>query len=67
MVAIEGGEERSMTMLGAWDGDPEKNIVSYLSQIGQALLGKVVGDIAKIHDTETEELITVKINSIGSI
>ncbi|MDB4647066.1 GreA/GreB family elongation factor, partial [Akkermansiaceae bacterium] len=45
MVAIEGGEERSMTMLGAWDGDPEKNIVSYLSEIGQALLGKVVGDV----------------------
>lgn len=67
MVAIEGGEERSMTMLGAWDGDPEKNIVSYLSEIGQALLGKVVGDVAEIHDTDTEELITVTISSIGSI
>ena len=67
MVAIEGGEERSMTMLGAWDGDPEKNIVSYLSEIGQALLGKVVGDVAEIHDTDTEELITVTISSINSI
>ncbi len=67
MVAIEGGEERSMTMLGAWDGDPEKNIVSYLSEIGQALLGKVVGDVAEIHDTDTEELITVTISSISSI
>ncbi|MBT7969680.1 MAG: hypothetical protein HN570_01660 [Verrucomicrobia bacterium] len=67
MVAIEGGEERSMTMLGAWDADPEKNIVSYLSEIGQALLGKVVGDVAEIHDTDTEELITVTISSISSI
>ena len=67
MVAIEGGEERSMTMLGAWDGDPEKNIVSYLTEIGQALLGKVVGDVAEIHDTDTEELITVTISSISSI
>ena len=67
MVAIEGGEERSMTMLGAWDGDPEKNIVSYLSEIGQALLGKVVGDVAEIHDTETEELIAVTITSINTI
>ena len=67
MVAIEGCEERSMTMLGAWDADPEKNIVSYLSEIGQALLGKVVGDVAEIHDTDTEELITVTISSISSI
>ena len=67
MVAIEGGEERSMTMLGAWDADPEKNIVSYLSEIGQALLGKVVGDVAEIHDTDTEELITVTITSIDTI
>jgi transcription elongation GreA/GreB family factor len=66
-VSIEGGGERSMTMLGAWDGDPEKNIVSYLSEIGQVLLGKAVGDTAKIRDMETEELITVTIKSIEAI
>lgn len=67
VVAIEGGGERSMTMLGAWDADPEKNIVSYLSVLGQALLGKVVGDTAEIRDTDTEELITVTIDSIDAI
>ena len=66
-VAIEGGNERAMTMLGAWDGDPEKNIVSYLSEIGQVLLGKAVGDTAEIRDTDTEELITVTIKSIEAI
>ena len=66
-VAIEGGGERTLTMMGAWDGDPEKHIISYLSEIGQVLLGKAVGDTAEIRDTDTEELITVTIDSIEGI
>lgn len=66
-VSLEGGGERSLTMLGAWDGDPEKHIISYLSEIGQVLLGKSVGETARIRDTETEELITVTIESIEPI
>ncbi len=32
------------TILGAWDSDPEKDIVSYLSPVAQSLLGHKVGD-----------------------
>ena len=32
------------TILGAWDSDPEKNVVSYLSPVAQALLGHKTGD-----------------------
>ena len=32
------------TILGAWDGDPEKGIVSYQSALAQALLGHKVGE-----------------------
>lgn len=32
------------TILGAWDSEPEKNIVSYLSPVAQALIGHKVGD-----------------------
>ena len=32
------------TILGAWDSDPEKDVVSYLSPVAQALLGHKVGD-----------------------
>ena len=32
------------TILGAWDSDPDKDIVSYLSPVAQALLGHKVGD-----------------------
>jgi transcription elongation GreA/GreB family factor len=34
----------SLTLLGAWDFDPERHVVSYLSPIGQALLNRKVGD-----------------------
>jgi transcription elongation GreA/GreB family factor len=32
------------TILGAWDSDPEKAVVSYLSPVAQSLLGHKVGD-----------------------
>ncbi|MBI3191374.1 MAG: GreA/GreB family elongation factor [Pedosphaera parvula] len=31
-------------ILGAWDSDPEKGIISYLSPIAQALIGHKVGE-----------------------
>jgi transcription elongation factor GreA len=39
-------------ILGAWDSDPEEHIVSYQTAIGQALLGKKVGETVEI-PTET--------------
>lgn len=67
MVDIEGGGTREITMLGAWDADPDKQIISYLSEIGQILLGKVIGDRVEIRDTETELPIMVTITSIEAI
>jgi transcription elongation GreA/GreB family factor len=32
------------TILGAWDTDPEKGIVSYLTPLAQSLIGKKVGE-----------------------
>lgn len=34
-------------ILGAWDGDPDKNILSYLTPLGQCLMNKKVGEIAE--------------------
>jgi transcription elongation GreA/GreB family factor len=34
----------TFTVLGAWDFDAEKNIISYLTPVGQALLNRKVGD-----------------------
>lgn len=42
------GQVETLTILGAWDGDVENNIVSYLSEIAKALIGKAPGETAEI-------------------
>jgi len=39
----DGGKE-SYTIFGAWDTNPEKHIISYLSQMAQALIGRARGE-----------------------
>jgi transcription elongation GreA/GreB family factor len=41
---LEAGQPELFTILGAWDSDPEKGIVSYLSPVAQSLLNHKVGD-----------------------
>jgi transcription elongation GreA/GreB family factor len=45
-------EEETYTILGAWDGDPERAIISYQTAIGQALLGRRLGEIVDLSTTE---------------
>ncbi|MCB1225147.1 MAG: GreA/GreB family elongation factor [Verrucomicrobiales bacterium] len=43
-VADAGSDEvETFTILGAWDGDVEKNIISYLSETAKALIGQPAG------------------------
>ncbi len=58
------GETEQYTVLGAWDSDPDKLIVSYLSEIGQALIGQKVGNKVDFRDLETEEERTCEIAEI---
>jgi transcription elongation GreA/GreB family factor len=44
VVALGGTELEMFTILGAWDFDLEKGIISYLSPIAQNMLNKAVGD-----------------------
>lgn len=41
---LEANQPEQFTILGAWDSDPEKGIVSYLSPMAQALLNHKIGD-----------------------
>lgn len=41
---IPSGEKETFTILGAWDGDLDKNIISYLSESAKVLIGKAVGE-----------------------
>lgn len=53
------GSTSTYTILGAWDGDPDKNIISYKTALGAALLGKRAGDVVKIKVGSSDEDYTV--------
>jgi transcription elongation GreA/GreB family factor len=58
------GAHEEYHILGAWDGSPEKHIVSYQAAIGTALIGKSVGDEVNL---PTESGVRpVKIESISA-
>jgi len=42
------------TILGAWDGDPDRHVISYQTAIGQALLGKKPGEVATLPGGDVE-------------
>ncbi|HEX8076580.1 MAG TPA: GreA/GreB family elongation factor, partial [Chthoniobacterales bacterium] len=46
------GKEETFTVLGAWDGDPDRNIISYQTAIGQALLGHKLGEVVTLTDED---------------
>jgi transcription elongation GreA/GreB family factor len=41
---LEANHPETFTILGAWDSDPEKGVVSYLTPLAQALVGKKLGE-----------------------
>jgi transcription elongation factor GreA len=47
--AMETNKEETYTILGAWDGDPDRHIISYQTAIGQALLGHKAGDAVSLN------------------
>lgn len=49
----DSGKEETFTVLGAWDGDPDRGIISYQTAIGQALLGHKLGEIITLTDHDT--------------
>jgi transcription elongation GreA/GreB family factor len=58
-VRNAGGTSTTYTILGAWDGDPEKHIISYKTALGAALLGKKPGDTVKVKAGGNEEEYTI--------
>ena len=41
---LNTNEPETFTILGAWDSEPEKGVISYLSPVAQALLNRKVGE-----------------------
>jgi transcription elongation GreA/GreB family factor len=48
----DSGKEETFTVLGAWDGDPDRGIISYQTAIGQALLGHKLGEVVTLTDDD---------------
>jgi transcription elongation GreA/GreB family factor len=44
LTDLEAGKTEVLTILGAWDDDADKGIISYLTPVAQALLNKKVGE-----------------------
>jgi transcription elongation GreA/GreB family factor len=47
-------KQETYTILGAWDGDPDRHVISYQTAIGQALLGKNPGEAATLPNGDVE-------------
>ena len=51
-VLSSDGSNETFTILGAWDSDAEKGIMSYLSATGKALTGHKVGESVELQTDE---------------
>jgi len=61
---LSSGKDETTTILGAWDGDPDKNILSYQSEAAKALIGKAPGEEAELpsddHGIRKVKVLSVK-------
>lgn len=56
-------KEETYVILGAWDGNPERHIISYQTAIGQALLGRETGETVELsteHGTEQATIVSIQ-------
>lgn len=66
-VADEQGNELTFTILGAWDSDPDKRIVSYTSRMGKKLIGHAVGDSFRLPLQSGEKPVKLTVLSIEAV
>ena len=52
-------KEITYTILGAWDSDPEKEVISYKTPLGAALLGKSPRDEVELHIEGVDSLLKI--------
>jgi transcription elongation GreA/GreB family factor len=54
------GAKMKYTILGAWDSDPENNILSYLTPLAQKILGKKAGENVEIDIEGNEQSLVIE-------
>src|SRR5437773_2591604 len=61
----DSSEEETYTILGAWDGDPDRHIISYQTAIAQTLLGHKLGELISLNtDHGAAQFAIVSINPV---
>src|SRR5213082_442000 len=56
---LDSNTDETYTILGAWDGDPDHNIISYQTAMGQALLGREVGQTVSLNKDDDGTQFTI--------
>jgi transcription elongation factor GreA len=54
-VRIPDGGTTKYTILGVWDGDPDRHVISYKTPLGAALIGKKQGETVKVKMGTSED------------
>jgi len=57
--SVETNKEETYTILGAWDGEPDRHIISYQTAIGQALLGRKLGETVSLNTDHGSAQLTI--------
>lgn len=63
-LVAPNGSETVYSVLGAWDSEPDKRYLSYLSELGASLLGLKPGDTIEARDLETDQKVLYTLRSI---
>ncbi len=61
VVTLKDADDKEVTytLLGAWDGDPENFVISYLTPLGKSMLGKRIGDEVTVSVDSNETKLTI--------
>jgi transcription elongation GreA/GreB family factor len=59
----ETDKEETYTILGAWDGNPDRHIISYQTAIGQALLGREIGQTVSLNKEDDTQFTIISIQA----
>ena len=51
---VDGTKSERFTILGPWESDPSKRIISYISPVGSALMNKAAGDVIELGTTDNK-------------
>ncbi len=57
---LAGGRIDVYTILGAWDGDPDKNIISYQSALAKALIGHKLGEQLEVPTEHGNRVVVIE-------